>query len=77
MQAGGPAHPGRVTAGHRHPDQRVGDALLHLHAPGQVERFHEETRGRFQRATEVIGQAEVEGLVDHSIVVVQLTGDIQ
>ena len=27
--------------------------------------------------TEVIGQAEVEGLVDHSIVVVQLTGDIQ
>ena len=65
------------AAGHGQTDQRVGGARHHPHAPGLVERFREERFGCTKRATEVLGQAEVEGLVDHTVVVVERTGDVE
>ena len=63
--------------GHGQTDQRVGGARYHPHAPGLVERFREEGFGGTKRPTEVLGQAEVEGLVDDAVVVVQRAGDVE
>src|ERR1700722_10471386 len=77
VQACRPAWLGPVVAGHGQTDQRIGGACYHPHAPGLVERFREEGFGVMKRATKVLGQAEVEGLVDDTVVVVQRTGDVE
>src|SRR5262245_23474071 len=50
---------------------------LHSHPPGQFERFREVTFGRVERAAEVLGETEVEGLVNDAVAVAQRTGDVE